>query len=83
MAKSIFDIFEEYWSIHNDRNKKFTVEDFEKAGWNITYPGNNEPPKKTFVKENVKKDLNIIQKMIVFRFLFNIENAEKTWFDDV
>lgn len=41
---------------------------------------NSQPPHHLFqervFKKNLRKDISIFQKMIVFRFLFNLENAK-------
>jgi hypothetical protein len=59
---SIFDIFKDYYGIYNDRPG----------------PQNSSVSYKLpvrFIKQRIRKDLTIEQKMIVFQFMINLDNS--------
>jgi hypothetical protein len=61
---SIFDIIGDAWGIHNERRKpQFSSFDPSQAG-----------DHRLFIKSRIKRDLDTHQKMIVWRFVINLNN---------
>jgi hypothetical protein len=75
---SIFDIIGDAWGIHNERNRKKVQFDADTAYFSQFYDGRDSQGSNhlfpLFIRSRVKRDLDTHQKMIVWRFVINLNN---------